>query len=138
MLDRFIEANCKYYKTALAEIRNGKKESHWMWFVFPQIKGLGYSEISKYYAIQSRGEAEEYLAHPVLGRQLEEISEVLLDLKTNDPVEVFGDIDALKLHSSMTLFWSISERDVFGDVLLKYFGGYLDFGTMQILRMMEG
>lgn len=138
MLDRFIEANCKYYKTALAEIKNGKKESHWMWFIFPQIKGLGYSEISKYYAIQSRGEAEAYLAHTVLGKQLEEISEVLLDLETNDPVEVFGSVDALKLQSSMTLFWSISGREVFGDVLLKYFGGYLDFGTMQILRTMEG
>ena len=138
MLDRFIEANCKYYKTALAEIRNGRKESHWMWFIFPQIRGLGYSDISKYFAIQSCDEAKEYLAHPVLGKQLEEISEVLLDLKTNDPVEVFGSVDALKLHSSMTLFWSISERDVFGDVLLKYFGGYLDFGTMQILRTMDG
>ena len=138
MLERFVEAQDQYYKTALAEIQNGRKESHWMWFIFPQIKGLGYSKISKYFAIQSRGEAEAYLAHPVLGKRLEEISECLLDLKTNDPVEVFGGIDALKLHSSMTLFWTISEKDVFGDVLLKYFGGYLDFSTMQILRTMEG
>ena len=138
MLERFVEAQDQYYKTALAEIRNGRKESHWMWFIFPQIKGLGYSKISKYFAIQSRGEAEAYLAHPVLGKRLEEISECLLDLKTNDPVEVFGGIDALKLHSSMTLFWAISGRAVFGDVLLKYFGGYLDFETMQILRTMEG
>ena len=138
MLDRFIEAQTKYYRTALAEIINGKKESHWMWFIFPQIKGLGYSEISKYFAIQSRGEAEAYLAHPVLGKRLEEISEALLDLKTNDPQEVFGEIDAIKLQSSMTLFWAVSKRDVFGDVLLKYFGGYLDLGTIQILRDMEG
>ncbi len=137
MLDRFIKAQSKYYKTALSEIRNGKKESHWMWFVFPQIKGLGYSELSRYFAIKSRGEAEAYLAHPVLGKRLGEISEALLDLKTNDPVEVFGNIDALKLQSSMTLFWWISGSEVFGDVLLKYFGGCLDFCTMQILRNME-
>lgn len=138
MLDRFIEVQSKYYQIALAEIINGKKESHWMWFIFPQIKGLGYSEISKYFAIQSRGEAKAYLAHPVLGKRLEEISEALLDLETNDPQEIFGEIDAMKLHSSMTLFWAISKRDVFGDVLLKYFGGYLDFDTIQILRTMEG
>jgi uncharacterized protein (DUF1810 family) len=77
------------------------------------------------------------LAHPVLGKRLEEISEALLDLGTNDPVVVLGGIDALKLHSSMTLFWAVSQRAVFGDVLLKYFGGYLDFRTMQILRDME-
>lgn len=136
-LDRFIDAQAQYYDTALAEIRNGKKESHWMWFVFPQIKGLGYSDISKYFEIQSRGEAEAYLAHPVLGKRLEEISEALLDLGTNDPVLVLGGIDALKLHSSMTLFWAVSQRTVFGDVLLKYFGGYLDYKTMQILRDME-
>ncbi len=136
-LDRFIDAQAQHYETALAEIQNGKKESHWMWFVFPQIKGLGYSDISKYFEIQSRGEAEAYLAHPVLGKRLEEISEALLDLGTNDPVVVLGGIDALKLHSSMTLFWAVSQRAVFGDVLLKYFGGYLDFRTMQILRDME-
>ena len=137
MLDRFIEAQKSHYKTALAEIKNGKKETHWMWFIFPQIKGLGYSDISKYYAIQNKGEAREYLAHPVLGNRLCEISEHLLNLKTSDPVEVFGGIDALKLQSCMTLFWAISEREVFGDVLLKYFGGYLDYETMQILRDME-
>ena len=136
-LDRFIDAQAQYYETALTEIKNGKKESHWMWFVFPQIKGLGHSDISKYFEIQSQGEAEAYLAHPVLGKRLEEISEALLDLGTNDPVVVLGGIDALKLHSSMTLFWAVSQRTVFGDVLLKYFGGYLDFRTMQILRDME-
>lgn len=136
-LDRFIDAQAQYYETALAEIKNGKKESHWMWFIFPQVKGLGYSDISKYFEIQSRGEAEAYLAHPVLGKRLEEISEALLDLGTNDPVAVLGGIDALKLQSSMTLFWEISGRPVFGDVLLKYYGGYLDFGTIRILRDME-
>jgi uncharacterized protein (DUF1810 family) len=138
MLERFLTAQNGYYETALAEIKAGQKETHWMWFIFPQIKGLGYSEISQYYAIQSRSEAKEYLAHPVLGKRLEEISEALLDLKTNDPVAVFGEVDAQKLQSSMTLFWAIGEKSVFGDVLMKYFGGWIDWGTVEILRTMEG
>lgn len=137
MLDRFIEAQEGHYETALAEIKNGKKESHWMWFIFPQIKGLGYSDISKYFAIQSMGEAKAYLAHPVLGKRLCEISECLLDLKSNDPVEVFGSIDAQKLQSSMTLFWLAGEESAFGDVLMKYFGGLIDWGTGELLRNME-
>ena len=134
VLDRFIEAQVKSYGTALQEIRNGRKESHWMWFIFPQIKGLGYTDISKYYAIQNRSEAEAYLAHPVLGKRLAEISEALLDLETNNPVEVFGGIDAKKLQSCMTLFWLAGGGDVFGDVLMKYFGGELDWGTVALLR----
>ena len=137
MIDRFVDAQHGNYKTALEEIKNGKKKTHWMWFIFPQIKGLGDSDISKYFAIQSMGEAEEYLAHPILGSRLFEISEYLLYLETNDPVEIFGGVDALKLQASMTLFWEISRKDVFRDILLKYFGGYLDYQTMQILRSME-
>ena len=137
MLERFLDAQEGRYKTALAEIKKGRKETHWMWFIFPQIKGLGYSDISKYYAIQSVDEAKAYLAHPILGGRLCEISEYLLYLKTNDPVKIFGGIDALKLQSCMTLFWVISRKEVFGDILLKYFGGYLDYQTMQILRSME-
>jgi uncharacterized protein (DUF1810 family) len=105
-----------------------------MWFIFPQVKGLGYSDISQYYAIQSRGEARAYLAHPVLGKRLEEISEALLDLDTDDPVEIFGGIDARKLHSSMTLFWLTGGEDVFGDVLMKYFGGEMDWGTIALMK----
>lgn len=137
-LERFVIAQEKTYEAAFDEIRKGKKTTHWMWFVFPQITGLGYSKISKYFSIKSKGEAEAYLAHPVLGKRLREISDTLLDLRTNDPVEVFGEIDAMKLQACMTLFWIISGADVFGDVLVKYFGGYLDFKTVQILRKMEG
>ena len=137
-LERFVTAQEKIYKAAFDEVRSGKKKTHWMWFVFPQITGLGYSEISKYFSIKSREETAEYLAHPVLGKRLEEISEVLLNLRTNDPVEVFGEIDAVKLQSCMTLFWVVTGRDVFADVLVKYFNGYLDFRTIQILRRMEG
>lgn len=134
MLDRFIKAQEQYYETALQEIKQGRKESHWMWFIFPQIKGLGYSDISRYYAIQSRSEAEAYLAHPVLGKRLEEISEALLDLETNNPVEVFGGVDAQKLHSSMTLFWLIGGVNAFADVLMKYYGGELDWGTVALVQ----
>ena len=137
-MERFIEAQKKYYDAAYKEIRKGKKETHWMWFVFPQIKGLGYSDISKYFSIKSRREAKEYLDHPVLGRRLRGISEALLEHKTNDPKEIFGPVDAQKLQSSMTLFYLISGEDVFADVLIKYFSGEFDWGTMQILRTMEG
>ena len=136
-LERFLEAQDKYYSTAYKEIRRGKKETHWMWFVFPQINGLGYSDISKYFSIKSRREAKEYLDHPVLGRRLRGISEALLDLEIKDPKEIFGPVDAQKLQSSMTLFYETSGEDVFADVLIAYFAGELDWGTMHILRTME-
>lgn len=136
-LERFTEAQEKYYKTAFREIKNGKKASHWMWFIFPQIKGLGYSDISKFFSIQSRSEAKAYLAHPVLGKRLAEISDALLDLKTNDPVKVFGSIDAAKLQASMTLFFWVSREDVFADVLVKYFNGVPHWETVEILREVE-
>ena len=136
-LERFVWAQDKYYETALSEVRKGRKVSHWMWFIFPQIKGLGYSDISKFFSIQSRGEAEAYLAHPVLGKRLEEISEVLLDLKTDDPIEVFGSIDAIKLQACMTLFFWVSRKDVFADVLVKYYNGVAHWETVEKLREME-
>lgn len=136
-LDRFIYAQDKYYSTAYKEIRKGKKESHWMWFVFPQINGLGYSDISKYFSIKSRNEAREYLDHPVLGRRLREITDALLDLKTKDPEEIFGPVDARKLHSCMTLFYLISGEDVFADVLVAYFNAEFDLNTVEIVRVLE-
>lgn len=137
MLNRFIDAQEKYYATAWREIKKGKKESHWMWFVFPQINGLGYSEISKYFSIKSLGEAREYLAHPVLGKRLREITDALLDLKAKDPEDIFGPVDAKKLHSCMTLFYMISGEDVFADVLIAYFNAELDWNTVKIVRLME-
>lgn len=136
-LERFIEAQGKYYSTALKEVENGKKETHWMWFIFPQIKGLGHSDISELFSIQSRSEAEAYLAHLVLGKRLERIAEALMDLETNDPFEVFGCIDAIKLHASMTLFFVVSRKDVFADVLVKYFNSLPHWETLEILRDME-
>ena len=112
-LDRYKNAQAASYETALKEIRNGKKESHWMWYIFPQIIGLGETSTSIYYSIKSIEEAEEYLNDEVLGTNLREITNALLELESNDPVEVFGPIDALKLKSSMTLFDTVSRNDIF-------------------------
>ena len=134
MLERFEEAQKRSYSIALQEIQSGRKQSHWMWFIFPQIKGLGYSEISKYYAIQSLDEAKDYLNHPILGTRLREIAEALIDLDTNDAHAVFGNPDDLKLRSSMTLFDDIESNSVFGQVLEKFYGGNRDLRTLEIIN----
>ena len=132
-LDRFIKAQETYYPIALSEIRNGRKESHWMWFIFPQIKGLGFSPTAQYYAIQNKKEAEEYLAHPVLGKHLLEISEALLEIESNNASRVMGYPDDLKLRSSMTLFYLVSGSDIFKKVLDKFFDGKIDKKTEELL-----
>jgi len=133
-LQRFIDAQESDYQIALKEIQKGRKHSHWMWYIFPQIKGLGSSETSKFYAIKNNAEAEEYLAHPVLGKRLIEISNDLLKLKTNDANQVFGSPDDLKLKSSMTLFASLLKSNpVFESVLQKFFQGQKDEKTLHIL-----
>ena len=133
-LSRFIEAQKKSYPAALCEIRNGRKTSHWMWYIFPQIHGLGRSPISQYYAIQSLEEAKAFLQDPYLGGNLLEISEVLLALQTNNRTEVFGKLDDMKLWSCMTLFSVVSEEDsVFCQVLDKYYQGRADRKTLGIL-----
>lgn len=133
-LERFIKAQETSYETALAEIRSGRKRSHWMWYIFPQIKGLGYSSTAQYYAIQNRTEAEEYLSHPVLGKRLVEISEALLEIENDDVSTVFWYPDDMKLKSSMTLFYLVSRNDVFKRVLEKYFDGEMDEKTVEILN----
>lgn len=137
-LERFEQAQEGVYERALREIRNGRKESHWMWFIFPQIQGLGRSEISMYYAIRDLAETEAYLAHPVLGARLREISGALLELATSDAHAVFGSPDDLKLRSSMTLFHFVSGEAVFGQVLDKFFGGMPDRLTVGILNGSSG
>ena len=133
-LSRFIQAQKQDYDTALREIRNGKKESHWMWYIFPQIRGLGTSRMSEYYAVQSRGEAAAFLEDPYLGRNLEEITRALLELDGNDAYAVFGYPDHMKLRSCMTLFACVSEEgSVFHRVLEKYFGGKPDTATLRLL-----
>ena len=133
-LERFVTAQERTYERALQEIRKGCKQGHWMWYIFPQIKGLGHSEKSQYYAIQSPEEAKAYLEHPVLGKRLQEISIVLLGLPTSDAQEVFGQTDSLKLCSCMTLFYQVSHFMVFGRVLKKFYCGELDPKTLSILE----
>lgn len=132
-LERFLSAQEHDYEIALSEMRNGRKQSHWMWYIFPQIQGLGYSSMAQFYAIKDREEAVAYLNHPVLGKRLVEISEVLLNLRENDAKKVMGYPDDLKLKSSMTLFYVVSGRAVFKQVLDKYYFGELDEKTVSLL-----
>ncbi|HEV7350452.1 DUF1810 domain-containing protein [Telluribacter sp.] len=137
-LNRFLTAQKNEYSTALQEIRNGRKRSHWMWFIFPQVLGLGQTETSRYYAIRSEEEATAYLNHLVLGQRLLEISEALLSIKDKTATEVLGYPDDLKLKSSMTLFSIVSDRhSIFERVLDRYFGGEKDQKTVQILDRMK-
>ena len=132
-LERFLTAQESVYDTALNELRNGKRLSHWMWFIFPQIAGLGQSEISKYYAIKDINEARAYLNHSVLGKRFEECLNAVLSCNTNNPVRIFGDIDALKFHSCLTLFLNANpENQLIQDALSKFYGT-TDFATDNIL-----
>jgi len=134
-LDRFISAQENQYHQALSEIKNGQKESHWMWFVFPQIDGLGFSNMTVKYAIKSRNEAIAYLHHSVLGPRLREITQALLEVKGKSALEIMGSPDYLKLKSCMTLFALVSnENSLFQRVLDKYFGGKLDERTIDLLE----
>jgi uncharacterized protein (DUF1810 family) len=132
---RFLDAQNLVYLRALEEIRNGKKTSHWMWYIFPQIAGLGHSDTAKYYAIKDYDEATEYLKHPVLSKHLIEIATALLAVDNKSAKEIFGSPDDLKLRSSMTLFAELEGADpVFNKVLDKYYGGQLDTRTLALLK----
>ena len=132
-LERFVQAQADSYARALREIKSGRKTSHWMWYIFPQLSGLGHSQTARYYAIRDRAEAEAYLAHPVLGKRLLEISSELLKLESSDATAVMGWPDDLKLKSSMTLFSLVSREPVFRQVLEKYFRGEEDVYTVQVI-----
>jgi uncharacterized protein (DUF1810 family) len=134
-LERFVSAQRGAYASAVAELRAGRKTGHWMWFVFPQVAGLGQSAMSQRYAIASLDEARAYLAHPVLGPRIAECAGVLTELPGQDAEAIFGGIDAVKLRSSMTLFARASEDDsVYHAVLDQYFGGETDPHTDARLR----
>ena len=133
-LQRFVDAQRDSYDTALAELRAGAKRSHWMWFVFPQVAGLGRSATAQHFAISGPDEARAYLAHPVLGPRLVECARALTDLDVDDPVQVLGSIDAQKLRSSMTLFaHAAPDQPVFRQVLDHYFAGAEDDATTGLL-----
>ena len=132
-LSRFLKAQEHDYAQALREIRAGRKRSHWMWYIFPQIQGLGFSSTAQYYAIRDLKEAKDYLEHPVLGARLKEISEALLELDGLSAHEIFGYPDDLKLRSSMTLFRMADLNcKVFEEVLEKYYDGEPDRRTVEL------
>jgi len=132
-LERFIKAQERDYTTALAEIQQGRKSSHWMWYIFPQINGLGYSEMSRHYGIKDMQEAKAYLDHPVLGKRLVSISKALLD-QSGSARSIMGSPDDLKLRSCMTLFSLVPGADpVFEQVLQKFFDGKKDPATLELV-----
>ena len=133
-VERFIDAQKEDYDIAFREISNGKKRNHYMWYIFPQVKGLGRSSTAKYYGIDGLDEAREYMENEYLGNNLIAISNELLKLETNDPVEIFGHTDSKKLRSSMTLFELVSDNEVFHSVLEKYFDGKRDQITLDLVK----
>ena len=137
-LERFVSRQKETYDTAYKELSQGMKQSHWMWWIFPQIIGLGMTSISKEYSIKSIEEARAFLDHPYLGKNLKEICKVLLDTKSNDASYVMGYPDDLKLCSSMTLFIEADpEEKVFQQVLDKFFNGRKDSRTLDILKSQQ-
>jgi uncharacterized protein (DUF1810 family) len=132
-LERFVEAQAPVYARALAELKAGRKQSHWMWFVFPQIAGLGHSAMAQHYAIQNLAEARAYLAHPLLGKRLRECTQAVLDVEGKSAHAIFGSPDDLKFRSSMTLFDLASPNDIFRAALEKFFNGEADALTVEKL-----
>ena len=138
-LSRFLKGQDRVYDRVLSELRSGRKRTHWMWFVVPQIEGLGYSSTTQYYSIKSKEEARQYLNHPLLGKRLRECAESILALEGLSASSIFGYPDDLKLKSSMTLFTSVAEpQSVFSRVLEKYFQGNRDERTLALLDRLKG
>ena len=134
-LDRFVQAQTLMYPVTLKEIKNGKKHSHWMWYMFPQLRGLGTSAMAHLYGISGLKEAEAYLAHPVLSGRLYELCGELLKHKDKTALEIFGDIDEMKLKSSMTLFALTSEDyTIFDEILENFFDGEMDEVTVKLIN----
>ncbi|HET7086521.1 MAG TPA: DUF1810 domain-containing protein [Rhizomicrobium sp.] len=133
-LERFVEAQARVYARALAELKAGKKQSHWMWFIFPQIAGLGHSAMAQMYAIQDLAEARTYLAHPLLGARLRECCQAVLEVEGKSAHTIFGSPDDLKFRSCLTLFAQAApDEPLFRDLLQKYFGGKADAATLELL-----
>lgn len=133
-IDRFIEPQKASYSIALEEVCNGRKVSHWMWYIFPQLRGLGQSNVAWYYGIEDLSEAKVYLEHPILGQRLREITRAALELPEKDPMKIFGWPDNMKFRSCMTLFAQVSEDDLFARALNKFFGGQEDSMTLELLK----
>jgi uncharacterized protein (DUF1810 family) len=136
-LDRFVQAQSPVFHAVQGELAQGRKQSHWMWFVFPQVAGLGFSTMSQRYAIGSRAEAEAYLAHPVLGPRLIKCTRLVLAVEGRTINAILGAPDDAKFRSSMTLFGAVSDEPVFGEALARYFAGERDGATLQILAKLD-
>ncbi|UOQ68191.1 DUF1810 domain-containing protein [Hymenobacter volaticus] len=133
-LQRFIEAQETSYTTALSEVKRGRKQTHWMWYIFPQLKGLGVSSTAQYYGLADATEAEQYAKHPVLGQRLLTLCEALLELQSSNATTIMGSPDDVKLKSSMTLFGSLpGANPVFQRVLDKFYQGAQDPNTLRLL-----
>ena len=131
-LERFLDPQNFMYELALTEIRNGRKEEHWIWFIFPQLRGIGRSRMSYHYVIKDIEEAKAYYAHPILGNRLLEATQLLLH-QDKDLVDIFGHLDAMKVRSCMTLFFHATGDDMFMKVIEKFFGGVEDGVTVELL-----
>ena len=137
-LDRFVQAQTLMYSVALNEIKHGQKRSHWMWYMFPQLRGLGTSSMADWYGISGLIEAQAYLEHPVLSERLYELCGALLEHKDKSALEIFGDIDAIKLQSSMTLFaLTCEDYSIFDEVLECFFDSKMDEATLQLLDLAD-
>ncbi|WP_448032460.1 DUF1810 domain-containing protein [Bradyrhizobium liaoningense] len=136
-LNRFIRAQDPVYRHVQAELARGRKQTHWMWFVFPQVAGLGFSAMSQRYAIESRAEAEAYLAHPVLGARLIECTRLVLAVEGRTINAILGAPDDAKFRSSMTLFGAVSDEPVFDQAIARYFAGERDGATLEILSRLD-
>lgn len=134
LLRRFVDAQQSVYGRVLAELRQGRKQSHWMWFIFPQIKGLGHSAMATKFAISSREEAKAYLEHPLLGKRLRECTQLVTNVEGHSIADILGHPDDLKFRSSMTLFASVTaDNEDFTTALKKFYGGEFDSATLERL-----
>lgn len=133
-LERFVDAQARIYEQALEELRAGRKESHWMWFVFPQLAGLGRSRMAQFYGIKGGSEARAYLTHPLLGMRLRECTRAVTAKGNRSAEEIFGSVDALKFRSSMTLFEAVSDDpEPFARAIQRFYGGERDAATLRLL-----
>ena len=132
-LKRFLDAQATVYQNALSELRAGQKRTHWMWFIFPQVAGLGQSAMAQRYAIGSRAEAQRYLEHPVLGQRLRQCTEAVLSVQGKTALQIFGAPDDAKFRSSMTLFETVSQDGLFGKALDRFYAGERDQATLDFL-----
>jgi uncharacterized protein (DUF1810 family) len=136
-LERFVAAQALVYTRVVAELSEGRKRSHWMWFIFPQIEGLAFSTMAQRFAIRSRAEAAAYLAHSVLGPRLIECARLVLAVKNQTILDILGSPDDLKFRSSMTLFGAVSDLPIFGQAISIYCGGANDRATLEILQRLD-